>query len=252
MIINYCKFGWRPIMFMVISASSMSYAQTITEYTYNADKVYSVRTGLGLVTQIEISPLEDIKDYSTGLSSGWDLARRGNVFYIRPKGEKVDTNMTIRTSVHNYLFDLKVVSRNWTSLAAAKQQGVQYKIKFNYPLGTSFSAQSIKNSDSGMNTALNGHISYFTDYDYAASREADWLVPAKVYDDGNFTYIYLKNNKFMTTGNFPAVMARKTRNGEEIIVNMNVQENIIIVNGTYPFLVLRHDNDVVGIRRNYK
>ncbi|OSI14511.1 type IV secretion system protein VirB9 [Neisseria dentiae] len=250
--INYHRLQLWSVIGMAVFSSGTLNAQTITEYTYGADKVYPVRTGLGLVTQIEISPLEDIKDYSTGLSSGWDLARRGNVFYIRPKGEKVDTNMTIRTSVHNYLFDLKVVSKNWKSLTAAKQQGVQYKIKFNYPQGTSFSAQSVRNSDSGMSTVLNGHVGYFTNYDYAADRRSNWLVPIKVYDDGNFTYIHLKNNRFMTTGNFPTVTARKTRDGEELILNTNVQGNIIIVNGTYPFLVLRHDNDVVGIRRNYQ
>ena len=57
-------------------------AQVIEEYTYAPDKVYPVRTGLGITTQIELSPHEEILDFSTGFSGGWDISRRGNVFYL--------------------------------------------------------------------------------------------------------------------------------------------------------------------------
>lgn len=226
--------------------------QAITEYSYERDKIYTINTGVGIVTQIELSPHENIKDFSTGYSNGWDLVRRDNIFYLRPKDANADTNMTIKTAAHDYIFDLKVLSKNWRGLESAKSKGVQYKIKFTYADGTKFDANKNINFNSGMNTKLSGHSSYFTDYDYSADDKSSWLVPYKVYDDGKFTYIHLKVNKFMPTGNFPAVFARKSRKGEEMIVNTVVENDILVVSGTYPFLVLRHGDNVVGIRRNFQ
>ena len=127
-----------PVFIFSICINIAAASSTVTEYTYTPDKIYTVRSSLGIVTQIEISPQEDIKDFGTGYSDGWDLARRENTFYIRPKVANADTNLTIRTAAHNYLFDLKVVSKEWRGLESAKNKGVQYKIKFNYPDGTEF------------------------------------------------------------------------------------------------------------------
>src|SRR3546814_19414955 len=73
-------------------------AQAIQEYMYEPDKIYTVRTGLGITTQIELSPNEKIIDYSTGFSSGWELNRRENVFYLKPRNVDVDTNKNGRAS----------------------------------------------------------------------------------------------------------------------------------------------------------
>ena len=73
-------------------------AQVVQEYEYEPNRIYQVRTGLGITTQIELSPNEEVIDYSTGFSSGWDLTRRDNVFYLKPKNVDVDTNMMIRQS----------------------------------------------------------------------------------------------------------------------------------------------------------
>src|SRR3546814_17678075 len=76
-------------------------AQAIQEYMYEPDRIYTVRTGLGITTQIELSPNEKIIDYSTGFSSGWELNRRENVFYLKPRNVDVDTNMMVRTATHS-------------------------------------------------------------------------------------------------------------------------------------------------------
>ncbi|MGO4779854.1 TrbG/VirB9 family P-type conjugative transfer protein, partial [Lysobacter sp. 2RAB21] len=102
-------------------------AQVVQEYEYESNRIYQVRTGLGITTQIELSPSENILDYSTGFSSGWDLSRRDNIFYLKPKNVDVDTNMMIRTTTHSYILELKVVATDWRVLEQAKQAGVQYK-----------------------------------------------------------------------------------------------------------------------------
>ena len=45
-------------------------AQVVQEYTYAADRIYPIRTGLGITTQIELSPSEKVVDYSVGFTGG--------------------------------------------------------------------------------------------------------------------------------------------------------------------------------------
>ena len=236
----------------IIGVHSRAHAQVVQQYDYQPDHIYSVRTGLGITTQIELSPNEHILDYSTGFSSGWELTRRDNVFYLKPKNVDVDTNMMVRTATHSYIFELKVVATDWKALDQAKREGVQYKITFTYPADASFSKEKKKVADAPpLDTRLVPGRSYNFDYDYATrSKVATWLVPAHVYDDGRCTYIRMSDLKRFPTGNFPAVFMRETEHGEDSLVNTTVEGNTIVVHGTYPYLVIRHGDDVIGLRRN--
>lgn len=221
-------------------------------YDYVPDAVYPVRTALGITTQVELDAAEEILDFSTGFSNGWDLTRRGNVFYLRPRGEDVDTNMLVRTRTHAYIFELKVVSADWTSLEQVRRAGVQYKVAFRYPVDASFEAPAEEAAASGQSLALEKGRHYNFDYDVAARRAPPWLVPMNVYDDGRFTYLRMGHQPALPTGTFPAVFGRRSRDGDEFVVNTTVEDGVIVVHGTYPFLVVRHGRDVVGVRRNVR
>jgi type IV secretion system protein VirB9 len=223
-------------------------AQVVQEYDYEPDRIYPVRTGLGITTQIELSPHEEIIDYSTGFSSGWDLTRRDNVFYLKPKNVDVDTNMMIRTATHSYIFELKVVATDWKALEQARQAGVQYKITFRYPNATEFKAEEAKPPQ--LSTELEKGRRYHFGYDYATRSRQTWLVPTNVYDDGQFTYVRMSDLGVFPTGNFPTVFGRERRDGEDFVVNTTVEGNTIVVHGTYPYLVIRHGENVVGVRRS--
>ncbi|UGB39396.1 TrbG/VirB9 family P-type conjugative transfer protein [Frateuria soli] len=236
----------------IASIPTQARSQAVQQYTYQPDHIYPVRTGLGITTQIELSPNEQVLDYSTGFSSGWELTRRDNVFYLKPKNVDVDTNLMVRTAAHSYIFELKVVATDWKALDEAKREGVQYKITFAYPAETSFSGEKKKAAEAPpLDTRLVPGRSYNFDYDYATrSKGAPWLVPAHVYDDGRFTYIRMSDLKRFPTGDFPAVFMREAEDGEDSLVNTTVQGNTIVVHGTYPYLVIRHGDNVVGLRRN--
>ena len=237
-----------------IGAPFTANAQAVQQYEYQPDRIYPVRTGLGITTQIELSPNEKILDYSTGFSGGWELTRRDNVFYLKPKNVDVDTNMMIRTATHSYIFELKVVATDWKALEQARRAGVQYKITFTYPADASFTKQEKKEADApGLDTALVAGRSYNFDYEYATrNKKAPWLVPVNVYDDGRFTYIKMSDMKQFPTGDFPAVFMREREHGEDSLVNTTVEGSTIIVHGTYSYLVIRHGDNVVGLRRNTK
>ncbi|GGA22084.1 hypothetical protein GCM10010981_07830 [Dyella nitratireducens] len=243
-----------PVMLSLacMALTTPASAQVVQQYEYKSDAIYPVRAGLGITTQIELSPHEKILDFSTGFSNGWDLTRRENVFYLRPKNVDVDTNMLIRTATHSYIFELKVVATDWKTLDQAKREGVQYKISFTYPANASFSDQVTKlDKTPELDVSLVKGRDYNFHYDYAVRNDkTPWLVPVYVYDDGQFTYIKLSDLKQFPSGNFPAVYMRETAHGQDALVNTTVEGNTIIVHGTYPYLVVRHGDDVVGLRRN--
>jgi len=227
-------------------------AQAVDTYEYQPDRIYPIRAGLGIATQIELSPHEKILDYSTGFTSGWDLTRRDTVFYLKPRNVDVDTNMVIRTETHSYIFELKVVATDWTTLESARKAGVQYKVRFEYPSDARFSNEVVKAKQAPeLNTSLVKGRSYNFDYDYATrSTSAAWLIPASVYDDARFTYIRMSDMKQFPTGNFPAVYMRQSEHGEDSVINTTIEGNTIVVHGTYPYLVVRQGANVVGLRRN--
>lgn len=228
-------------------------AQVIEEYTYSPDKVYPVRTALGITTQIELSPHEEILDFSTGFSGGWDISRRSNVFYLKPKNVDVDTNLLVRTAAHSYIFELRVVATDWRVLDQARAAGVQYRIKFAYPGDTSFAGTVNKPQEvaSELSTDVEPGRAYHFNYEYAQrKRGPTWLVPTTVYDDRRFTYIRMGDRTRFPSGNFPVVFARDSEGGDELVVNSTVQDDTIVVHGTYPYLVIRHGDNVVGLRRS--
>lgn len=239
-----------PTMVLVLALPAQ--AQVVQAYEYQPDRIYQIRTGLGITTQIELSPNEKILDYSTGFGTGWELTRRENVFYLKPKNVDVDTNMTVRTATHSYLFELKVVATDWTELEQAKRAGVQYKVTFTYPGDTRFSAEADKAAEvPELSTSLDKNRVYQFDYDYATrDNKQPWLVPVNVYDDGQFTYIRMSDLKQFPTGNFPTVYVRDQDHGEDAVVNTTIEGNTIVVHGTYPHLAIRHGQHVVGLRRN--
>ncbi|MFZ5657867.1 MAG: TrbG/VirB9 family P-type conjugative transfer protein [Pseudomonadota bacterium] len=230
--------------------SSYAQAQAVQQYEYVPDRIYPIRTGLGITTQIELSPDENVIDYSTGFSNGWELTRRDNVFYVKPKNVDVDTNLVVRTETHSYIFELRVVATDWRALDQAKNAGVQYKVSFVYPKNTRFRAENVAEKARALSTRLEPGRVYHFDYDYATRTKLRALVPVNVHDDGQFTYIRLSDMTAFPSGSFPAVFGRDTQDGEDFVVNTTVEDGTIVVHGTYRYLVIRHGKNVVGLRRN--
>lgn len=251
------------ILGSILCQQGVAISAPTKEFIYRPDEIYPIATGVGIATQIEIDPKEVVKDFGTGFSSGWDLVRRDNVFYLKPKDLQSDTNMYVRTDRRVYLFDLKIVTKDWKNLEAAKSAGVNYKISFVYPADVKKAKQTdgvirlplgnreaaVGPGDKGeLNTQLSGYEKYNMNYDYSAGADSKWLVPVRIYDDGYFTYI-----DFPKLTSFPAVYARKSKDvNTEMLLNTTVENNKLVVHGIHPYLVLRHGDSVVGIRRNNK
>src|SRR6185312_507284 len=170
------RIGFLAMCVLGLGSLAPARAQVIQQYTYKTNGVYEVHAGLGITTQIVLSPYEKILDYSTGFSNGWDISRRGNVFYLRPRNVDVDTDMIVRTETHSYIFELRVVATDWKTLGQAKGEGVQYKITFDYPADTSFTGEKKSASATpALDASLVPGRAYNFHYDYAASKKtASW------------------------------------------------------------------------------
>lgn len=240
-------------LLVAVGLAGPAAAKVIEEYVYAPDTIYQVRTGLGITTQIELSPHEEILDYSSGFGGGWEISRRENVFYLKPKNVDVDTNLLIRTAAHSYIFELKVVATNWRALEDAKSSGVHYKVRLVYPADTQFAAEkkaSEEEPEAPLDTSVVPGRDYYFDYEYTYhKRQPTWLVPATVYDDRRFTYIRMGDRTRFPSGNFPAVFARDGKSGDEFIVNSTVEGDTIVVHGTYAYLVVRHGDNAIALRR---
>lgn len=247
---------WSPLEVacaVALAGSSFAGHAQVMDVEYADDRVYTVKTGLGLTTSIELDPEEQVLDYSTGFSTGWDLTRRENVFYLKPRDVDVDTNLLVRTDRHAYIFELHVVATDWTSLADAKRAGVQYRVRLRYPPAAAaearLAAAGLASALADAGIASPGDAGLHVDYEFATRARDRGLVPLNVHDDGRFTYIRMQAATTFPSGRFPAVFARQSENDEDFVVNTTVEEDTIVVHGTYPFLVMRHGDDVVGLRR---
>jgi type IV secretion system protein VirB9 len=224
-------------------------AQEIVTVPYQKDQVVRVNTGLGIATQIEINPKEQVSSFGTGFSDGWELVRKDNVFFVRPKNVDVDTNMFIRTDSRSYIIELAVVATKWRSIEEAKRKGVNYKVTFTYPEDAPPDPQSpqaaVNRVLSPTAAPLNPQSNYHMKYEYSAVRENSTIIPTRVYDNQQFTFIHLP-----PMANVPAFFGRNERNGEEFLVNTKTENGVVVVHGVYPFLVMRLGEDIVGLRRN--
>lgn len=53
------RWAWMAVVWAIVAcAVPGAFAQTVQTYEYQPDRIYPVRTGLGITTQIELSPEE--------------------------------------------------------------------------------------------------------------------------------------------------------------------------------------------------
>jgi type IV secretion system protein VirB9 len=257
------------LLLAIVLGAPTPASATTKGYVFVPGKTFTVNTALGVATQIVIDPGEKVLDFGTGFSAGWEIVRRDNIFYIKPKDPDAETNMYIRTDRRLYMLDLRVVSRDWKTLADAKAAGVNYIVQFTFNddfvagdvtrlLPQAQDGRRVAERETGgeaqvrrdiESTSISpdptGRGEYYTNYSVAASGGAEWLIPRRVYDDGKFTYIHFAE-KTPTS----AIFGRSGLRSQEYVVNKTVpREDLQIVHGVHSILVVRYGEYTVAIRR---
>lgn len=219
---------------------------------YNKNDVVKLETFYGVTTHIQFADDESIKDVAIGDDLAWNIVPRGNHLFVKPKEKRADTNVTVITDKRVYNFALVVVKRSIRDSSAWKDPKLVYGLSFRYPEEQARLAEIARRrglingkfgsaTKSGLsNGSSQGGVDNY-DYWMAGSPE---ISPTAARDDSRFTYLTFTNNRDM-----PAVYSVDSE-GNEALINTNVEGNTIIVHRVVALIRLRKGNQVVCIRND--
>lgn len=197
--------------------------------TYHDNDVYRLHGSYGYTTTIEFSGKETIETISLGDSEAWQVIKpkqQPNILFVKPLEENADTNMTVLTSKHMYTFDMSA-----GRATSSQSPSLAFRIKFIYPEEQTLELASFADKSASFNPLSGSPATEWNfDYSYAGDKK---LRPERVFDDGAFTYFLMKDVDVM-----PAVFL-VDKNGNESIVNFNIQGQYLVVNRTGGQFTLR-------------
>ena len=213
---------------------------------YNPAEVYKIRTFYGVSTHVQFAEGETMTDVALGDKDAWEVEPRKSHLFIKPKAQKADTNLTVVTNKRVYQFALEVEPRNTRDDRAWKDPGLVYSLSFRYPneeaarlaaQSASAEVKAARNEIKAKLAAAN-KVDENRDYWVAGSEE---ISPTAARDDGRFIYLTFSLNRDM-----PAVYAVDNE-GNESLVNSNVEGNEIVVQRMVRKLVLRKGKAVACV-----
>lgn len=205
---------------------------------YSGDNVIRIATAEGVVTTIELSSQEEIKNFAMGDRDAWHAAINANLIVLKPKDIKADTNLTIFSNKRAYLFELRTTSRT--------ARNVAYWVRLQYPEQDPLSPQAAglakQQADQGQ---VNAHLQASKqegtlNYDY-------WIVgsqqlqPLAMHDNGRQTFLL-----FNAANPMPAAFAIEP-DGTESLVNYHVEADTMVLHKIVHRLLLRRGTLVAGI-----
>jgi type IV secretion system protein VirB9 len=201
---------------------------------YDPKEVVAVTAMFGYQTFVYFSPEERLTDLGGGDTDAWTIGaiEGANGIFIKPKGHKPATNITIVTSINGkqriYNFDFNVAE-----LKEAEKR--TYMVWFQYPEEEAKKrAAAEKSNEPSVAMTLKYASAKKTkneDYWFDGSTE---LAPTAAWDDGEFTYL-----RFAPNVPFPAVYIVNP-DGTESLLNKHVPErNTIAVQAIGRKFVLR-------------
>lgn len=233
------------------------YDYRIKTVAYNPRDTVELDEIAGVVTQIVVSPGEKYVTHAFGEEGGWSFAHSGNHFFIRPKADLSDTNLSIVTDKRNYNLLLhyigsekvtkqdgtvedKFMSQPWSSKQATLELDYTYPDEQAQKRERESTAQRVQSELANPYGAGPKNFSYAMS-DAPASRSIE---PLNVWDDYRFTYF-----RFPVNAELPTIFAIDSNN-KETIVNFSVlgaDHNIIAVQYTAREWRVRYGDRVVGI-----
>lgn len=203
---------------------------------YNANDVYSVLTHYGYQSNIEFHPKERVQTVVLGDRVNWQIIPAGRRIFIRPLEEDLHTNMTVVTSERSYQFDLR--SNRGGELKGDEE--LVYVVRFYYPEDDAKALPAVYASQIQPQFAMPTLMpAPSVNYRYSFTGP-DALAPAKIYDDGQSTYMQLPRP--------PEAVSAILADGREIPVTPEAQaDGTTRLNLVASRMNLRYGSDVVSI-----
>jgi type IV secretion system protein VirB9 len=205
---------------------------------FTSDNVIRIAAAEGVVTTIELSRKEEIKDFAMGDRDAWHAAINGNLFVIKPKDVKADTNLTLFTNRRSYLFQLKTTSRT--------ARNVAYWVRLEYPDGDATTPEALalakeqadrKQMKADLKASgLEGNLNF--DYWIVGPKE---LQPLAMHDNGRQTFML-----FSAANPMPAAFIVEP-DGTESLVDYHVEDDTMVLHRVVVRVLLRRGSLVAGI-----
>ena len=205
---------------------------------FTGDNIIRIAAAEGVVTTIELGKKEEIKDFAMGDRDAWHAAINGNLFVIKPKDVKADTNLTLFTNKRSYLFQLKTTSRT--------ARNVAYWVRLQYPEGDASTpeAQALAKQEADRRqikadlkaSSLEGNLNY--NYWIVGPQE---LQPLSMHDNGRQTFML-----FSAAHPMPGAFILEP-DGTESLVDYHVEDDTIVLHRVVSRVILRRGALVAGI-----
>ncbi|MCC7046279.1 MAG: TrbG/VirB9 family P-type conjugative transfer protein [Alphaproteobacteria bacterium] len=212
---------------------------------FGEDQVVRIDGRLGVQATIGFAEDEQIENVAVGDSAKWQITpnKRANLLFVKPLEADARTNMTVVTDRHTYFFDL---------VASARAKPV-YLLRFSYPEEDRLAADKAREE---RQLALNELEQDLLSGDPAAaptdpamlnfawaSKGDPGLMPSRIYDDGNSTYLIWPAKRAI-----PAILVENEQ-GVEGPVNYAVRGDTIVI-GEVPRLISLRSGKAHAVLQN--
>jgi len=235
-----------PVLSALLCATCAHAADSRLESRlYDPEAVVRIEGRAGVQATIAFSENEHIENVAIGDAGLWQVTpnKRATLLFVKPLARAARTNMTVVTDRRSYFFDL----------VAAPQARAVYLLRFTYPPEPDKPATSA----AGLSAEEARLAAGATPVDPARlnfawkARGSAALLPARIYDDGTATYLAWAPGKPV-----PAILARDGRASKrssakdtEGPVNYALRDDLIVVDGVPPTIVLRSGRDMATLER---
>ena len=189
-----------------------AYDSRIKTIMYNAEDVTQIDSVIGVQTHIILDPGETYVTHAFGDSDSWAFSHEGNHYFIKPKAENGDTNLTIVTNKRTYNFDVRYHFEEYLKGSKGKRtfdNKMTFQVQFKYPeveaeKQRKLADENKRNQEFGKLLAKGVNLKY----SYNGEKS---LIPLNVWDSEGFTYF-----KFAVGQDLPNIYAVDALGNESI------------------------------------
>jgi type IV secretion system protein VirB9 len=212
-----------------------------TRFVYFEDDMYRIYCRAGFITTIYLNPDEEIIYTAGGDTARWviDVGKTGSsegerqIVAVKPFLAGIKTNLVVNTNKRSYNFFLHAAN-DWYNPEVRFLYPQDEKMKFQNKAATTL-GQTTKVSLDKLN------------YEYKWNNKRIFFAPKQVFDDGEKTFIILR--EAVKTREIPVVYIKDEQTGNLAIVNSRMNENTIVIDRLFDAATLKLGKKEVVIKR---
>lgn len=227
----------------MLASPALAQDPRLVERLYDPNEVVVIQGKTKVQATIEFGEGESIENVAIGDSNAWLVSpnQRANLLFVKPLEANAQTNMTVVTNRHTYLFDL----------VASPRAKPLYILRFTYPDPP---PEEVEEQLAAAEQASALELAAATDplavvdpamlnFKWEAEGERQ-LQPDEVYDDGRSTYLRWEQDRPI-----PAILIENYE-GDEGPVNSTTRGDTIVVDGVPKEIILRSGREKATLVNN--